>query len=84
MNENPSAFRRRRIEAGLSVTELARKAGVTKSHLSYVELGKAGFSPRNLKAIATVLGCTIPDLLLPEPDSKTEDKTEEQSNRSAA
>jgi len=68
MNEDPREFRRRRIEAGLSQTDLALKAGVSKSHLSDVENGRAGFSPRNLKAIADILGCTIRDLLLPEDD----------------
>jgi transcriptional regulator with XRE-family HTH domain len=69
MNEDPREFRRRRVEAGLSQTDLAEKAGVSKSHLSDVERGQAGFSPKNLKAIAEILGCTIPDLLLPEDEA---------------
>ncbi|MEV7684524.1 helix-turn-helix domain-containing protein [Streptomyces bungoensis] len=68
MNEDPRAFRRRRIEAGLSQTDLAAKAGVSKGHLCGVEKGRAGFSPKNLKAIADVLGCPVSDLLLPEDD----------------
>lgn len=68
MNEDPKAFRRRRIEAGLSQTDLALQAGVSKSHVSGVELGRAGFSPKNLAKIAAVLGCTIRDLLLPDDD----------------
>ncbi|MGW1001728.1 helix-turn-helix domain-containing protein [Streptomyces sp. NPDC002520] len=68
MNEDPRAFRRRRIEAGLSQTDLAKQAGVAPSHISDVENGRAGFSPKNLKAIADALGCTIRDLLLPEDD----------------
>ncbi|WP_426568173.1 helix-turn-helix domain-containing protein [Streptomyces canus] len=70
MNEDPRAFRRRRVEAGLSQTDLALKAGVSKSHVSDVECGRAGFSPKNLKAIADTLGCTISDLLCPEPDAQ--------------
>jgi transcriptional regulator with XRE-family HTH domain len=72
MNEDPREFRRRRIEAGLSITDLARQAGVTKSHLSSVEKGTAGFSPRNLKAIAEILGCEVHDLLLPDPHGQDE------------
>ncbi|MCI3277458.1 helix-turn-helix domain-containing protein [Streptomyces cylindrosporus] len=68
MNEDPRQFRRRRIEAGLSQTDLAMRAGVAPSHISDVENGRAGFSPKNLKAIADVLGCAIHDLLLPEPE----------------
>jgi transcriptional regulator with XRE-family HTH domain len=68
MNEDPRAFRRRRIEAGLSQTDLARQAGVAPSHISDVERGRAGFSPKNLKAIADALGCEIRDLLLPDEE----------------
>lgn len=75
MNEDPRAFRRRRIEAGLSQTDLAEQAGVSKSHVSDVENGRAGFSPKNLKAIAEVLGCKIPDLLLPDDDTATPAKS---------
>lgn len=70
MNEDPREIRRRRIEAGLSQTDLALKAGVSKSHVSDVENGRAGFSPKNLKALATALGCTIRDLLLPAPEEQ--------------
>ncbi|MEI5520745.1 helix-turn-helix transcriptional regulator [Streptomyces brasiliscabiei] len=80
MNEDPKSFRRRRVEAGLSVTDLARQAGVSTSHLSDVENGRAGFSPKNLKKIAEVLGCTIRDLLLPDP----EDEPDTTASRSAA
>jgi len=70
MNEDRRELRRRRIAAGLSQTDLAQKAGVSKSQLSDVENGRAGFSPKNLKAIADILGCTVPDLLLPEPEDQ--------------
>jgi transcriptional regulator with XRE-family HTH domain len=68
MNEDPREFRRRRVAAGLSVTELADRAGVSKSHLSDVENSRAGFSPKNLKAIADILGCEVHDLLFPDPE----------------
>lgn len=74
MNEDPREFRRRRIEAGLSITALARQAGVSKSHLACVEKGTAGFSPKNLKAIADIFGCTVHDLLFPEPDDGADTK----------
>lgn len=70
MNEDRRELRRRRIAAGLSQTDLAQAAGVSKSQLSDVENGRAGFSPKNLKAIADVLACTVPDLLLPEPEDQ--------------
>ncbi|MFB7596951.1 helix-turn-helix domain-containing protein [Streptomyces sp. NPDC056160] len=68
MNEDPREFRRRRIDAGLSQTDLAHAAGVSKTQLSDVENGRAGFSPRKLKAIAEVLRCEIRDLLMARSD----------------
>ena len=67
-NQDPARLRRKRIEAGLSQTALAKRAGVTKSHVSQVERGVAGFSPENIALIAEALGCTIADLL---PDDET-------------
>ncbi|WP_262059740.1 helix-turn-helix domain-containing protein [Streptomyces sp. STR69] len=56
-------LRRRRVEAGLNMTQLAERAGVTKQHVSMAEKGTANFSPANLSKIAEVLGCTVADLL---------------------
>ncbi|MFF9310165.1 helix-turn-helix domain-containing protein [Streptomyces sp. NPDC014748] len=72
MNEDRHAIRRRRIEAGLSQTDLAAQSGVSKSQLSDVENGRAGFSPKRLKAIADVLGCKVSDLLKTEAGSRDE------------
>lgn len=75
MNEDPTAIRRRRIELGLNQTELAARAGVSKSHLSDVERGVPGkgFSPKNLKALAEALGCeSVYDILLPDTDRITD------------
>lgn len=56
--------RRYRQDAGLSLTELAARAGVSKSHLSAIENG-TGTRPgaRVLHALATALGVTLADLL---------------------
>ena len=70
---DPKRLTRRRVEAGLSMTDLGLKAGVSKGHVSMVERGVANFSPRNLVKIANVLQCTIDDLIVPvEPDTKPE------------
>jgi transcriptional regulator with XRE-family HTH domain len=47
----------------MSQTALAKKANVTKGHLSDVERGVAGFSPEFLARVATALDCTIEDLM---------------------
>lgn len=56
--------RRYRHDGGLSLTELASKAGVSKSHLSVIENG-TGTRPgaRVLYALAAALGVTLADLL---------------------
>ncbi|NML55303.1 helix-turn-helix transcriptional regulator [Streptomyces sp. R302] len=60
---DPKRLARRRVEAGLSMTDLGQRAGVSKQHVSMVERGRANFSPRNMAKIATALDCTIADLL---------------------
>ncbi|MFJ4365134.1 helix-turn-helix domain-containing protein [Streptomyces chartreusis] len=60
-------LKRRRIEAGLNQTELARRSGISKQLVSMVEKGNARFSPANLGKVAEVLGCEIADLL-PDED----------------
>jgi XRE family transcriptional regulator, master regulator for biofilm formation len=58
-------IRLRRIEAGLSLTALAEKAGVAKSYLSNLESGNANARPsgQTLYKIANALGTTMSDLL---------------------
>ncbi|MCM1977196.1 helix-turn-helix transcriptional regulator [Streptomyces sp. G1] len=68
MNEDPFEFRRRRLEAGLSQTELASKIGVGRSRICDVEKARPGrgLAPQHLEAAAKVLGCGVHDLLLPD------------------
>ena len=56
--------RRYRQDRGMSLTELANQAGVSKSHLSVIENG-TGSRPgaRVLYALSTALGVTLADLL---------------------
>ncbi|MFJ9114416.1 helix-turn-helix transcriptional regulator [Streptomyces sp. NPDC102394] len=68
MNEDPRAFRSRRLEAGLSQADLARQVGLGRSRICDVEKGRAGLAPKHLKAIADVFGCTVHDLLRPEAE----------------
>ncbi|WP_327377945.1 helix-turn-helix domain-containing protein [Streptomyces sp. NBC_01216] len=65
---DPKRMARRRIEAGLSQTDLAEKADVSKQLVCTVEGGKANFSPGNLAKIANALDCTIADLLLDDDE----------------
>ncbi|WP_079081659.1 helix-turn-helix domain-containing protein [Streptomyces scabiei] len=68
-NADPGRVRRKRIEAGLQQQELARRAGISKPHMSSIEHGRVNPSPGVLQRLATALGCEIPDLMPPEPVS---------------
>jgi len=58
-------LRKRREEAGLSLSKLAERAGVSKGYLWSLENGRANARPsgRTLYAIARELGTTMTDLL---------------------
>jgi len=60
-----SALRRERRRAGLSLTELARQAGIAKSTLSQLESGTGNPSVETLWALATVLGVPFSRLVDP-------------------
>ncbi|MEU8249542.1 XRE family transcriptional regulator [Nonomuraea sp. NPDC048916] len=59
------AIRRERARAGLSLTELARRAGLAKSTLSQLESGAGNPSVETLWALGTALG--VPFSLLVDP-----------------
>lgn len=55
MQVNPYALRVIRERSGLSVTELARIAGLSQPHLSNIETGKRQASPAVLRHLADAL-----------------------------
>ena len=61
-------LRRRRLAAGLTVTELAARAGCSKGYVSKLENGYP-INPEAtmLAALAGALECEIADLMPPEP-----------------
>ncbi|WP_416976641.1 helix-turn-helix domain-containing protein [Streptomyces sp. T028] len=61
---DPQRLTHRRVNAGLSQTDLAKAIGVSKQLVSAVTLGKASFSPEKLAEVAKVLGCAVDDLLV--------------------
>jgi transcriptional regulator with XRE-family HTH domain len=69
--QDPQRLQRRRIQAGFNKTELAAKAGISKSYMGRLESGKSNASPRVLKRLADPLNCQIADLMPPEPDTTT-------------
>lgn len=66
------AVRARRSAMGLSLGDLADKAGVSKAMLSEIETGKKNPTLRVACSIATGLDCQISDLLDVPPDVRFE------------
>lgn len=66
---------RRRSEKGLSLTELARRAGVSKSYLHSIEKGDTQSpSAEILLRIANELNTTLADLLSQPPQYESQNK----------
>lgn len=62
-----AAVRRERERAGLSLTELARRAGLAKSTLSQLESGTGNPSVETLWALGTALGVPFSQLVAAPP-----------------
>ncbi|WP_306838200.1 helix-turn-helix domain-containing protein [Catenuloplanes nepalensis] len=62
LDHSPRRLRAQRVIAGLRLSELARRAEISKGTLSELESGTRNASPETLDKIATALGCTIADL----------------------
>jgi transcriptional regulator with XRE-family HTH domain len=61
-------LRQRRDAAGLSLAELADLAGIAKGTVAAIEGGQANPTVDTVYALATALGCSMPDLLAGAPD----------------
>lgn len=62
-----AALRRERERAGLSLTELARRAGLAKSTLSQLESGNGNPSVETLWALGVALGVPFSQLVAETP-----------------
>lgn len=70
VGENLRAARTRR---GLSLSEVARQAGIGKGTLSELESGNRNPTLETLYALATVLGLPLGRLLAAEPEARAEE-----------
>lgn len=62
-------IRERRVAMGLTLTELAKRAGVSKSYLSEIEQGKKPINSTRLQQVARALRTAPSDLLARPPGS---------------
>jgi transcriptional regulator with XRE-family HTH domain len=63
MQVNPHALRVIRERSGLSVSELARAAGLSQPHLSNIEIGRRQASPSVIRALADALRVPLLSLI---------------------
>jgi transcriptional regulator with XRE-family HTH domain len=63
MRLNRHALRVIRERSGLSLTELARTAGISQPHLSNLERGRRQASPATVRRLADALRVPVPALL---------------------
>ena len=52
-------LKRRRLEAGVSISELARRMGTERARLSEIENGRGGLTLKRMLEYAEALGLTV-------------------------
>lgn len=68
LTQDPRKLRRKRFAAGLTIHQLAKKAGVGAGSISDLENAKQSARVTMLAALASALGCEIEDLMADEPN----------------
>lgn len=64
----------RRMQKLISQTEMAERLGISQTHMSNVEVGRAMLSLELLLQLKNILGCTIDELLCLETAGKARQK----------
>ncbi|MFB7162270.1 helix-turn-helix domain-containing protein [Streptomyces sp. NPDC056242] len=62
MRPHPGAIRFRREALKVSLAKLSALTGISESHLSRVEHGKAGLGDENIRRLAAALDATTVDI----------------------
>ncbi|MEH0579014.1 MULTISPECIES: helix-turn-helix transcriptional regulator [Streptomyces] len=62
LHHSPEAVTRARENAGLAQKDLAEKCGFSTQLMCDIEAGRRNANPDRLRAMATVLGCSVSDL----------------------
>jgi transcriptional regulator with XRE-family HTH domain len=72
INQDPVKLWRHRVAAQMTMSQLAKKAGISKGHLSELEKAQPSrsASPDMLARLADALGCEITDLMPEDPDGR--------------
>ena len=65
-------IKRRRMQQGLSQSELAAAIGISQTHMSNLEHGKVGMTLEVLVKLSQLLSCSLEDIVF-EPQAAKED-----------
>ena len=65
----PNNIRNIRLAAGMKMTELARRAGLSLSAVSKIEKGVRRLNQKQLLNICNILGCKLSDIFIKESDA---------------
>ncbi len=68
----PNNIRNIRLAAGMKMTELARRAGLSLSAVSKIEKGVRRLNQKQLLNICNILGCKLSDIFIKESDDVAE------------
>lgn len=70
-----------RLKNNIYQTELAKKIGVSQTHMSNIESGRAGLTLENLVKMASIFGCGIDEIVFEiAPPAKQESTTDALKN----
>lgn len=61
--QDPAAVRKHRLLKAFEQAELAERAGISPSHMSKIETGKASAGVKVLHRLATALACEVKELM---------------------
>ena len=64
----PNNIRNIRLSAGMKMTELARRSGLSLSAVSKIEKGVRRLNQKQLLNICNILGCKLSDIFIKESD----------------
>ena len=64
----PNNIRNIRLAAGMKMTELARRSGLSLSAVSKIEKGVRRLNQKQLLNVCAILGCKLSDLFIRETD----------------
>lgn len=70
-----------RVQLGMTQAQLAKRCGMTQSHVANIELGKVDAQVGTLRRLMSALNCRL--IVAPLPDKSVEEAVREQAEKAA-